>query len=86
MSRGGCSRPESSWNQLPIPRFARDQQLRFQLDSIAKTPLILGKFWGYVAVYRGMGTPNPNSFCGQNPSMYTFHNDSSLSAEITASL
>eukprot|EP00757_Euglenozoa_sp_SAG-D1_P023911 gene23911-biopygen9714 len=26
MSRGGCSRPESSWDflSMPIPRFARD--------------------------------------------------------------
>eukprot|EP00757_Euglenozoa_sp_SAG-D1_P026270 gene26270-biopygen15411 len=32
MSRGGCSRPESSWNRLPIPRWQR-----FQLDSAVAT-------------------------------------------------
>eukprot|EP00757_Euglenozoa_sp_SAG-D1_P009861 gene9861-biopygen2895 len=44
MSRGGCSRPESTgieaadpalsyFPAMPIPHFARDRQLRFQLDS-----------------------------------------------------
>eukprot|EP00757_Euglenozoa_sp_SAG-D1_P010188 gene10188-biopygen217 len=48
MSRG-CSPPESSWNRcrslpvcipniMPIPRFARDRQLRFQLDSVREQP------------------------------------------------
>eukprot|EP00757_Euglenozoa_sp_SAG-D1_P026652 gene26652-biopygen17076 len=48
MSRGGCSRPKSSWNRSCrshakrgigiVKRSARDRQLRFQLDSGREHP------------------------------------------------
>eukprot|EP00757_Euglenozoa_sp_SAG-D1_P021814 gene21814-biopygen7598 len=38
MTRGGCSRTQSSWNRSCQSRASRDRQLPFQLDSGREHP------------------------------------------------